>query len=441
VKRRFGKRRRKGEIMKTGKSFDERATAARLGAPGPAEGGERKRELGLLFMAVFSALMSQFIFLPVLPPLAREVGLSELQAGLLITVAALMFVVGSPLWGRGSDVWGRKPVLIAGMVGVAVSFYAFNFVAQLGLGRALAGPLLFALMLATRGVLFGIMMPAVLVSSQAYVADTTGQSERTRGIAAIQGANGLGLVVGPALGGLLAGISLLAPLYLAPTLILLVALLIWRLLPEPPKRADLESSPRLSPVDGRVWPFLLVGFTLFLSLGVANMTVGFLFQDRLVLAAQETARAVGLALLATGLAAALAQLVLVPKLDWSPPTLIRVGIPVKALGFSLLVFADGFVPLTLALVLVGLGFGLAVPGYTAAPTLLVGDDEQGGVAGLISATNGLAFVLGPLLGTALYGLRPEYPYVFSVVILAMILVFVLASPRVRSLARKPRVDK
>jgi hypothetical protein len=64
--------------MKTGKSFDERATAARLGAPGPAEGGERKRELGLLFMAVFSALMSQFIFLPVLPPLAREVGLSEL---------------------------------------------------------------------------------------------------------------------------------------------------------------------------------------------------------------------------------------------------------------------------------------------------------------------------------------------------------------------------
>jgi DHA1 family tetracycline resistance protein-like MFS transporter len=426
--------------MNARKSFDEGAT--RLEAAGPAEGRERKREMGLLFMAVFSALMSQFIFLPVLPPLAREVGLSELQTGLLIAVAALMFVLGSPLWGRGSDVWGRKPVLIAGMVGVAVSFYAFNFVAQLGLGGALAGSLLFALMLATRGVVFGILMPAVLVSSQAYVADTTtGQSERTRGIAAIQGANGLGLVVGPALGGLLAGISLLAPLYLAPTVILLVALLVWRFLPRPPKRAAVESSPRPSPVDGRVRPFLLVGFTLFLSLGVANMTVGFLFQDRLVLAAQETARAVGLALLATGLAAALAQLVMVPNLDWSPPTLMRVGILVKALGFSLLVFADTFDLLMLALVLVGLGFGLAVPGYTAAPTLLVGDDEQGGVAGLISATNGLAFVLGPLLGTTLYGLRPEYPYVFSVVILAVTLVFVLASPRVRSLARKPRVDE
>jgi hypothetical protein len=47
-------------------------------------------------------------------------------------------------------------------------------------------------------------------------------------------------------------------------------------------------------------------------------------------------------------------------------------------------------------------------------------------------------VLGPLLGTALYGLRPEYPYVFSVAILAAILVFVLAYPGVRKVARKPR---
>jgi MFS transporter, DHA1 family, tetracycline resistance protein len=423
--------------MNAGRSIDERATAAvQPEVADPAK--ESKRVLGLLFIAVFSALMSQFIFLPVLPPLAREVGLSEFQTGLLITVAALMFVLGSPLWGRGTDVWGRKPVLMVGMVGVALSFYAFDFVVQLGLARALAGPLLFALMLATRGILFGILMPAVLVSSQAYVADTTtGQSERTRGIAAIQGANSLGLV-GLALGGLLAGISLLAPLYFAPALILVVALLVWRFLPKLPKGANAGSSPRLSPVDGRIWPFLLVGFTIFLSLGAANITVGFLFQDRLSLAAQETAQAVGLALLATGLAAALAQLVMVPKLDWSPLTLMRAGIPLKALGFSLLVLADSFVLLTLALVFIGLGFGLAVPGYTAAPTLLVGDDEQGGVAGLISATNGLAFVLGPLLGTALYGLSPEYPYVFSVVVLALILVFVLVYPGMRRAAKKSR---
>lgn len=89
-----------------------------------ADNRRSKKALGLLFLAVFSTLMSQFIFLPVLPPLSRELGLSELQAGLLIMVAALMVVVASPLWGRVSDAWGRKTVLLGGVVGVALSFYA-----------------------------------------------------------------------------------------------------------------------------------------------------------------------------------------------------------------------------------------------------------------------------------------------------------------------------
>jgi MFS transporter, DHA1 family, tetracycline resistance protein len=138
-----------------------------------------------------------------------------------------------------------------------------------------------------------------------------------------------------------------------------------------------ELSPRLSLLDGRIWPFLLVGFSIFLSLGTANITVGFLFQDRLALSAQQTAQAVGLALLATGLAA-LAQLLMVPRLGWGPLALLRAGLPVQALAFVILVFAQDFVLLTLALMVLGLGFGLAVPGYTAAPTLLVRDEEQGG---------------------------------------------------------------
>jgi DHA1 family tetracycline resistance protein-like MFS transporter len=160
----------------------EGAKAPRVVATDLARGKEGKKVLGLLFLAVFSALMSQFIFLPVLPPLSRDLGLSELQAGLLITVAALMFVVASPLWGRVSDAWGRKPVLLVGVTGVALSFYAFNVVAQMGLAGVLSGTMLFALMLAARGVIFGAFMPAVLVSAQAYVADTTdGQAERTGG--------------------------------------------------------------------------------------------------------------------------------------------------------------------------------------------------------------------------------------------------------------------
>jgi DHA1 family tetracycline resistance protein-like MFS transporter len=105
-------------------------------------------------------------------------------------------------------------------------------------------------------------------------------------------------------------------------------------------------------------------------------------------------------------------------------------------AFALLTFANSYFLLTLALVVLGLGFGLAVPGYTAAPTLLVGGEEQCGAAGLISATNGLAFVLGPLFGTALYGLRPDYPYIVGAAVLLLVSAFAYVHPRVRRM-RKP----
>ncbi len=400
--------------------------------------GERagdKRSLTLLFLAVFGAFIGQFILFPILPPLAREVGLSEFQTGLLITASALMLFVASPVWGRRSDFWGRKPVLLAGMVGGALSFYAFAVVAQVGLAGTLSVPLLFALMLVTRGFLYGISIAAVPVSAQAYVADATaGERERTSGIAALGAAQSMPVVVGPALGGLLAGVGLLFPLYFAPTVVLVIAALVWLLLPAPRRQSRRESPPRPSPLDGGMWPFLTVGQLMFLSLGAVLLTVGFLYQDRLGLAAQETAQLVGLALFITGVVLVLTQAALIPRLGWPPLRLLRTGIPVAALGFLLLVFAGSFATLTLGLALTGLGLGLAIPGYTAAPTLLFDKSQQGGVAGLITANNALAFMLGPLFGTALYELRPEYPYAFGTALLALLFVFVLLHPGVRQVA-------
>lgn len=212
------------------------------GAAGSALCSANPRLMAVLFVAVFGGYLGQTVLFPVLPPLARELGLSEFQTGLLISVSAILVVLASPVWGRHSDAWGRKPVLLLGMVGAALSLYAFAFVSQVGLAGTLSVPLLFALMLATRSLLFGAALAAVPVASQAYVADVTeGEGERTRGIAAIQAAQGLNLIVGPALGGLLAGIGLLAPLWFAPTLILAVAALVWFLLPNPGRQAAREA--------------------------------------------------------------------------------------------------------------------------------------------------------------------------------------------------------
>jgi MFS transporter, DHA1 family, tetracycline resistance protein len=400
--------------------------------------GGGPRILALPFLAVLGAFGSQFVVFPVLPPLARELGLSESQLGLVITLAAVAVFVFSPAWGRRSDAWGRKPVLVAGLLGSALALYAFAVVSQLGLSGALSVPALLALMLATRGVLFGVALSAVPVAAQAHVADlTSGERERTRGIAAMGAAQGLALVLGPAVGGLLAGVlGLLGPLYFAPSLVLLTAVLVWLLLPAPQRRRAGEAPPRLSPLDGRAWPFLVVGFGLFLSLSVVQITIGFLFQDRLRLSAEETAQAVGLGLFVAGLVLVLAQAILVPGLGWPPLKLMRSGMPVVAAGLATLALAQSFAPMAAGLALVGMGLGLAIPGYTTAPTLLVRADEQGGVAGLIAATNALTFVFGPLVGTALYELGPSYPYVVGALLISALFVFVLMHPSVRQAPEK-----
>jgi hypothetical protein len=146
------------------------------------------------------------------------------------------------------------------------------------------------------------------------------------------------------------------------------------------------------------------------------MVLGFLFQDRLGLGPTATAAATGGAGFATGLVLVAVQGGLVPRLRWGPLRLLRVGAPVGALGFGLLAVGPEFWSMTAGMMVAALGLGMALPGYTAGPTLALGRAEQGAVAGLINATNGSTFIAGPLIGTALYGTGPAVPVVLSAVL-------------------------
>jgi MFS family permease len=76
-----------------------------------------------------------------------------------------------------------------------------------------------------------------------------------------------------------------------------------------------------------------------------------------------------------------------------------------------------------------------LPGVTAALSLSVDDGEQGAVAGLNGAAQSLGRMLGPLLGTGLYELRPEYPYGFGALTLCVVFAFLVLSrsPHLRAM--------
>ena len=148
-------------------------------------------------------------------------------------------------------------------------------------------------------------------------------------------------------------------------------------------------------------------------------------------------------MLCMGLGMVLSQVVIVPKSTWAPPTLLRVGTVVSALGFVALLPETGMWLLLVALSLLGLGLGIAIPGYMAGPTMLVRHDEQGGVAGVVGATNGLTYVMAPTLSTILYGWWQPLPVVISLIVLTFVAVFVTVHPafrRFQPLAEQQEVE-
>lgn len=383
----------------------------------------------ILFVALFNSILGLSVLFPILAPLGRTLGLTELQIGSLSTAYALMQFVVSPIWGRRSERVGRKPVLLTGVLGFATSFLLFAAVAELGARHVLGGLPLYLGLVASRAV-GGTFSSATLPTAQAYVADTTGRDDRTAGMAVIGAAFGLGIIFGPVIGAVLSTVSLLAPVYFSAGVALLNAAFIAVKLREPERRLSIRA-PELAPVAAKVWRLLGVAVAVSLASVAMEQTVAFYFQDRLALTAAQTPRVVGVALFFYGVVAVFAQGVLVRRFRWPPLRLLGGGLPCALLGFTCLIFARERVALTAALALQGFGQGLAMPGVTAAVSLGVSEDEQGAVAGLNSSAQALGRLMGPVVGTGLYQLKPEYPYGFSACLLGLVIVLLVANRRLR----------
>lgn len=372
----------------------------------------------ILFVGLFSVTIGQSILAPVLPPLVRELGLSELHGGLIMGLSAVMWVIFSPIWGRRSEVWGRKPVFLMSLIGYTIGVTAFGVVMQMGLDGVFATTMMTWILLVLARMMVGTLFSGSVPASQAYVADTTTGQTRTNALGTLSAARSLGTVFGPAVGGIVVGIGLVAPIFLSAIFPLLGAILVWFFLPSiKPNIKRGQTPPRLSLMDSRVWHILLVGVTVNTTLSLINFSIGFLFQDRLLLSTQETAQSVSLAFVASGCAALFAQTVLIRRCNWSPTTLMRLGLPILLLASLLLLIGQSFIILTLGLVFQGLGTGLALPGYRSAASFAVKPAEQGAAAGLLSAIGGTGGIIGPIVGTGLYGISPLYPYMLSVGIL------------------------
>jgi len=146
--------------------------------------------LVILFVTVFLDLLGFGLVIPFMAYTVESFGASATMVGLLASSYSLAQLVCAPLWGRISDRVGRRPILLLGLLGSSAGYLLFGVAGSLAVlfcGRILAG-----------------VAGATIPTAQAYIADVTTQENRAKGMGLIGAAFGLGFVVGPALGGLLA---------------------------------------------------------------------------------------------------------------------------------------------------------------------------------------------------------------------------------------------
>lgn len=400
----------------------------------------------VLFACVFVVMTGYGITLTVLPYYVDRVhglrGLAEntvaFHVGLLTAVYALAQLAASPAAGHLGDRLGRRPVLLGGLAGMAVTQALFAVT-----------PWLWAMYLLR--VLGGAATSGMLVAATSFVADATPPAERAGGMAWFGTSMSLGLVAGPALGGLLSqssvavgqgalridGFSL--PFLAAALLAVAVLAAARRLLPESrpgmSTHAASEQAATTGVAQGRPGLRSLLGLVACSQFGLALFEGTFVVygRDRLAL----TPGRASAAFMVCGLVMSVLQLVAAGPLArvMSPVSQVAAGLILMGVGIAALAATLDFLVVLAWIGLFASGMALVTPNLAALISLRNGR-RTGTALGMKSAAGNAGQFVGPVVGTFLLGWRAASPFmVASATLLAAGIAVAVGAA-----GRGPRVD-
>jgi MFS family permease len=392
----------------------------------------------LLYSAMLVASSGNTALQSVMPAIGREIGIGDFYVAVAYTWSAVLWVALAPYWAEKSDHHGRKTLAVMGVSGFIVSMLLCGIALFSGLRGWIGGALTFALFALFRSIYggFGCATPS---ATQAYLASKTRRSGRVAALSALSSSFGLGTIIGPAVAPLfvLPVLGLAGPLFAFAAIALVVVLSIIRWLPNDragrkvghgaamsypslattPTGASVVAATaphrakRLKWTDPRIRPWIVAGVVAGHAQAATLTCLGFFIIDRLHLAPSGSEGPISIVMMAGAVATLGAQWGLIPRLRLSPRALILWGALIAAAGLMWTMGARDLYGITLGFALASLGFGFTRPGFTAGASLAVPLAEQGAVAGVITAANGISYVLAPTLGIGLYGWGHNLPFV------------------------------
>ena len=361
----------------------------------------------ILFLIVVIDLIGFGLVIPLLPFYAERFDASPQQVTMLMAVFSLMSMLTAPIWGRLSDRVGRRPVLMVSMAAASLAYLWLGFADALWMlfaARALAGA-----------------CAGNIAAANAYVADVTTPENRAKGMGMIGAAFGLGFIVGPALGGIVAGNQLatadlrspgLIACALSVTALLGVIFVLKESLP-----AGVATRPRRGRVAalrdalGRKALARLLAVFFLAILAFAGMEATFALWAMAQFGWGPAQ--IGYVFTYVGLLSAVMQGGLIGRLTarFGEEKLLIAGLALIAAGLLLVPLAHDLPVLILAVSGLALGMGAMQPSLNSLISRRAGADRQGEVMGVAQSVGSLSRVLGPLLAGVLFaGLGRNSPY-------------------------------
>jgi DHA1 family tetracycline resistance protein-like MFS transporter len=359
---------------------------------------ERAAAMPFIMLTVLIDMISIGIMIPVLPALVGTFTASQADQAFWLGVVGFTFstanFISSPVLGALSDAHGRRPLLLLGFSGLALSFFVTALTTSMVL---LIGIRLFS----------GAMQSNIAVAN-AYVADITPPTERARRFGMLGAMFGIGFILGPVVGGLLGAIDLRLPFFAAGSMALVNLAYGYFVLPEslPPERRHKINWRACNPVSS------LRGLTQLKGVGVLVAVVAcaglaqFMLQSCWVL--YTTFKfgwgplQNGLSLAAVGVSSAIVQGLLLGRLlkRFSPRRLAVMGLSSSAVAFAL--FGAATQGWMLYVIIFGNLLGATVSAAIQSIISSAADERsQGKVMGAVSGINSLMAVTAPPIGASL----------------------------------------
>lgn len=378
------------------------------------------RDRLILLVGLITYGMGQSLLFVIFAPIARQLGIEEWQLGFIIAASNMMLAFSAPRWGRASQRLGRRTVYLIGLAGYAVGYALLAFGVQLGLLDVITGGALFALLLALR-LAYGLVVGGINPAATAYIADTTDEKSRGAGMALVAMSGGLGTIIGPAFAGALLVVSPLFPMYAAAALAAAAGIWAYVALPEPARRATTGEDLKLKITDPRIVPYLVGWVIVFGTFtGVQTVTAAWIADRFGVTDTTAAQRTMMIAMLSMAFVTVFVQAVVLQRWKASPATMLKTGFGVMTVALLLLAFGPGLASLYVGYGLFGLSFGFTAPGLNAAGSLSVEREEQGAVAGLLSAAPTVGMIFGPVLCGLVYTVAPVMPMLGGAVLTTLV---------------------